>query len=56
MQIRTKKFLMWLSIFIISVILDVVFLPEWRSLLYFILRLVETVTIICCVTYFPRKN
>ncbi|GKS82422.1 hypothetical protein LPAF129_21080 [Ligilactobacillus pabuli] len=56
MQIRTKKFLMWLSIFIVSVILDVVFLPEWRSLLYFILRLVETVAIICCVTYFPKKN
>lgn len=56
MKSRTKIFLIWLGVFIISVVLDVIYDPAWRSFLYFVLNFVELVSMFACIIYFPGKK
>jgi len=51
---RTNKFWIWLSIFILATVFDIVLDPQWRSLGYFILNIAEMVSMICCFVYFPK--
>lgn len=51
---RTNKFWIWLSIFILATVFDIVLDPQWRSLGYFILNIAEMASMICCFVYFPK--
>lgn len=52
-----KKMWVWILIFTISVILDIIFMPTWRDWIYFVLRGIETISLLGAVFNFDnRKN
>jgi uncharacterized membrane protein len=57
MKKRMKKMWLWILIFIMSVIVDVIFMPAWRNWFYFILRGIETISLLAAIFNFDtRKN
>lgn len=53
---RMKKMWLWIIIFVISVILDFMFMPTWRSWLYFILRGIETISLLAAAFNFDNRK
>lgn len=51
-----KKMWLWIIIFVISVILDFMFMPTWRSWLYFILRGIETISLLAAAFNFDNRK
>lgn len=56
MKGNNKIFFLWLSVFIISLAIDIFVNPGWRSFLYFVVNIINPVSLVFCLVYFPKKR
>lgn len=55
MKTINEKIMLWSVIFIVSVILDVVFMPAWRSGLYYFLNVTEFISFLGLIINIEQK-
>lgn len=50
-----QKIIIWSVIFVVSIILDVIFVPAWRSWLYFLLNAIEFISSLAVIINIEQK-